>query len=95
MFRRSISVLLVAIALLGLLAGCKKSTTISVEEAQQIVLEDLGVLEGQVSMHPHVGEYKGEPCYCIYVTIDAKTLEYLIDSKTGEILSAKESNHRH
>ena len=95
MLRRTISLLLIAVALLGLLAGCKKSTTISVEEAQQIVLDDLGVLAGQVTMHPHVGEFKGEPCYCIYVTIDGHTLEYLIDSKTGEILSTKESNHQH
>ena len=95
MSKRIISVLAAAILVLGLLAGCEKSDTISAEKAQQIVLEDLGVSAEKAQMHMHVGEYAGKPCYSIYVTVNGETLQYLIDSNTGEILDITHSDHSH
>lgn len=95
MLKRVLTILLTAVLLLGLLAGCNDSDTITAEKAQQIVLDDLGVSADKAEMHLHVGEFEGKPCYSIYVTVGGVTKEYLIDSNTGEILSINNSNHGH
>ena len=93
--KKRILLLCLTLCLLLSLAACGGSKTISVEDAQQVVLADLGKTAGQVEMHMHVGEYDGKPCYSIYVTVDGQTLEYLIDSSTGEILDIQQSSHSH
>ena len=95
MNKRIVSVLFAAILVLGLLAGCSKSDTISAEQAQKVVLEDLGVTADQVQLHLHVGEFEGKPCYSVYVTIGGENLQYLVDSHTGEILDISHSSHSH
>lgn len=94
MTKRLIAILAVTCLLLALLAACGDGT-ISKEKAQKIVLKDLGVSANEVTMHVHVGEHEGTPCYSIYVTIEGETLEYLIDCNSGEILAINESSHSH
>ena len=95
MSKRIVSGLIAVILVLGLLAGCSKSDTISAEAAQQAVLDDLGMTADKVEMHLHVGEFEGKPCYSIYVTVGGENLQYLVDSHTGEILDISHSNHSH
>ena len=93
--KKFVSIFVAALLLVSLLAGCQKSDTISVEAAQKVVLQDLGVTADQVQLHVHVGEYEGKPCYSIYVTVNGENLEYLIDSHSGEILAVNHSDHSH
>ena len=79
----------------ALLAGCKKNGPITPEEATKIVLDELGVKAGDVSVHTHAGEHEGQPCHIIYVTQDGHTMEYLVHGITGEILASGESTHSH
>lgn len=83
-----------AVMLLALLAGCGDQQ-ITAERAQKIVLDDLGVSADQVTMHTHITTYENEACYSIYVTVDGETLEYIINSIGGEILTIQESEHSH
>ncbi len=91
---KKIAALCLAVCLVLTLCACGNKT-ISAEKAQQIVLDDLGVSADEVEMHLHVGEFEGEPCFSIYVTIDEATLEYLIDSQDGTILDIRASSHSH
>lgn len=83
-----------ALVTMMLLAGCGDQQ-ITAERAQKIVLDDLGVSADQVTMHTHITTYENEACYSIYVTVDGETLEYIINSIGGEILTIQESEHSH
>ena len=96
MKKRLISMFLLLCLLLTALLGCGKDDgTITAEEAQEIVLDYLGMSANQVQLHPHAGEHNGQPCYSIYVTYDGTTWEYKVDMQTGEILSITKSSHSH
>lgn len=92
--KKFLAVLLVVCMMLTLLAGCKQKE-VDVEEAKKIVLEELGMTAEEANPHVHVGDYNGKPCYSVYVTVNGKTMEYLVDNKTGDILVVRESNHSH
>lgn len=92
--KKCIIAVLVLVCILAMLTACG-SKEITPEKAQKIVLEDLGVSADEAELHVHIGEYEGKPCYSIYVTIEGETLEYLVDSATGEILDINESSHSH
>ena len=92
--KKTIAIICLTLCLALSLCACGNKT-ISAEKAQQIVLDDLGVKADEVEMHLHVGEFEGTPCFSIYVTIEGETLEYLIESNTGEILDIRESSHSH
>ena len=78
----------------AMMAGCKDKT-VDAEQAKKIVLEELGMSEKEANPHVHVGDYNGKPCYSVYVTVNGKNVEYLVDSKTGDILAVRDSNHSH
>ena len=92
--KKVIAFALVACLLLALLSGCDNGQ-ISAEKAQKIVLDDLGVSASDVTMHTHATVYENEACYSIYVTVNGKTLEYILKASDGEILDVSESNHAH
>ena len=94
MKKRVVSLVVLICLLVSLLAACGDGT-ITKEKAQQIALKDMGVSASEATVHVHIGEYEGMPCYSVYVTVDGKTMEYLIDSNSGEILLVQESSHSH
>lgn len=88
--------IVILLVLCLILPGCKskESSVISMEEAQEIVLDSLRVDADQVTFHVHIGS--GEvPSYVIYATVGGHTLEYIIRATDGEILSMAESDHSH
>lgn len=93
--KKPMMTLLVLICTLSLLLSACGGGPISKEKAQSIALKDMGVSASDATVHVHVGEHDGEPCYSVYVTANGKTMEYLIDSESGEILEVRESNHKH
>ena len=96
MFKRVISVLMIAVLALGLLAACGKEGPLTVEDAKAIVLEDLGVKESKVSsIDVHITTVDGAACYLVYVSYNGENFEYMVNGLTGEILSAEESDHGH
>ena len=94
MKKRLLSLAVLLCMLVTLLAACGGGP-ISKEKAQSIALKDMGVSASDATVHVHVGEHNGEPCYSVYVTANGKTMEYLIDSESGEILEVRESDHKH
>ena len=96
MFKRVISVLMIAVLALGLLAACGKEGPLTVEDAKAIVLEDLGVKESKVSsIDVHITTVDGVACYLVYVSYNGENFEYVVNGLTGEILSVEESDHGH
>lgn len=90
MKKRIIALLLVFILTAALLAACgpKKSSMLTVEEAQQIALKEFGHTESKVSeIHAHVTTYEGIPCYSIHITMNGSEYEYIIDALTGDVLN--------
>ena len=89
-------VVLLLLSFLLVLPGCnKKGETLTVEQAQQIVLEHAGVSASEAQVHRHAGDHEGKPCYVFYVTVNGKTKEYKVDMTTGEILAVTNSSHSH
>lgn len=96
MFKRVISVLLIAVLAIGLLAACGKDGPLTVEDAKAVVLEDLGVKESKVSsIDVHLTNSNGVACYLVYVSYNGENFEYLVNGITGEILSVEETDHGH
>lgn len=74
--------------------SASNGAAITSAQAQQIVLEDLGVDPADVTLHVHVGG--GEvPSYLVYATVHGETMEYIINGLSGEILSITKSDHSH
>lgn len=96
MKKRLTSIILLLCIVVSLLTACDSGSDIlSAEDAQKIVMEDLGASAGELEMHTHVGTHEDVACYSIYVTVDGQSLEYMIDAATGEILAINESSHSH
>ena len=89
MKKRYFVLFLTLILLLSLLAGCgKKSSMLTVEEAQKIAVKEAGISESQISdIHTHISSRDGVPCYNIHITADGKEYEFFIDAATGEFLN--------
>ena len=96
MNRRIVAVLMLALLVLGLFAGCQEeSEVISQEDAVAVVLEELGKTEDEVTAHVHVTTHEGMPCWGVYVTVDGQTYLYAVHCETAEILSVQKSDHSH
>ena len=93
--KRFLAIFLIVCTMAAMLCGCGNDGLISAEKAQKIVLKDLNVSAKDVTMHTHPATYENEACYSIYVTVNGKTLEYLIKAADGEILAVNESEHSH
>ena len=89
------AVIVCAVCILGIILLAQEDKEITQNEAYEIVLKDLGLKSEQVgSPHIHEGTYKNQSCYNIYVTVDGKSLTYVVSTK-GEILYKGEGGHSH
>ena len=89
------AVIVCAVCILGIILIAQEDKEITQNEAYEIVLKDLGLKSEQVgSPHIHEGTYKNKSCYNIYVTVDGKSLTYVV-STDGEILYKGEGGHSH
>ena len=98
MFKRIVSIVMIAVLAFGLLAACGKEGPLTAEDAKAVVLEDLGVKESKVtSIDVHLSNVNGAACYLVYVSYNGEYFEYVVNGITGEILSVEEvdSGHSH
>ena len=90
-----ITAVVCVVCIVGLVLLAQSDKTITSDEAYKIVLKDLGLTSDQVSNpHIHEGTYKNHSCYNIYVTVNGKSLTYVVSTK-GEILYKGEGGHSH
>jgi hypothetical protein len=90
-----IFVLVCVVCLVGVLVLTCGKETITSDQAYEIVLKDLGLTSQDVaSPHIHEGTYENQSCYNIYVTVNGKSLTYVVSTK-GEILHKGEGGHSH
>ena len=96
MFKRIISILMIAVLAVGLLAACGSDKPLTMEEAKSIALKDMGAKERQVdSADVHIGSFNGVSCYVVFITIDGEHMQYSINAMTGEILAKQETDEGH
>ena len=95
MKKRVFILALIAVMLLGLLAGCKNDGPLTEEEAKQIVIEHSGA-SAREAANVHVENKDGAVVFNVYVTVNNKSYTYVLHATTGEILSITEgSGHSH
>ena len=88
-------VLVCVVCLVGVLVLTCGKETITSEEALEVVLNDLGITESQAgSPHIHEGTYENQSCYNIYITVNGKSLTYVVSTE-GKILHKGEGGHSH
>ena len=93
MIKRLLAVLVLACVVCGVMCACEKK--ISADEAVAIVLEDLGIEADEAeSPHVHTGEYRGQSCYNIYITVGHNSYVYYV-SVNGAILYSGIGSHSH
>lgn len=92
--KRIISFLLVAILVLGLFAGCSSNKAVTPEQAQKLVLKDLGVKQAD-SFDYHVTTVDGKVCYLIFVSVEDHHWQYTVAGASGEILEKTETAQGH
>ncbi len=98
MTKRIVSLLMIAVLVIGLLAACGKNGPLDAEDAKKVVLTEMGVKERQVdSIDVHIAPVGEGMGYAVYVSMDGHHWEYLVDGLTGEILhkAEKDSGHSH
>lgn len=83
MKKRIISLLLIAVLALTLFAACGKKT-ITVEKAQQIALETVG-LKTAHHIHVDVQEYENKPCFVVHIS-EGEQEFYVYVSNSGEVV---------
>ena len=94
MTKRVISLLLVAVLALSLFAGCSSNKALTPEQAQKLVLKDLGVKEAD-SVDYHVTTVDGKVCYAIFVSVEDHHWQYTVVGATGEIVDKVENAQGH
>ena len=97
MMKRIVSLLLVAVLVLGLLSACGKNGPLTPEDAKAVALKDMGIKERNAdSVDAHLSNGPdGVPCYVVYITVDGEHWEYVVDGISGEILSKEEADEGH
>lgn len=83
MKKRIISLLLIAVLVLTLFAACGKKT-ITVEQAQKIALETIGMTSAN-HIHVDVADYEGTACYSVHISDGGQEIYVYIDT-TGKVL---------
>ena len=96
MIKRMISLLMIAVLVLGLLAACGKDGPLTVEDAKAVALQDLGLKERQVdSIDVHMTAIGDSVGYAVYISQGEENWEYIIDGISGEIVSKAETDQGH
>lgn len=96
MTKRIISLLMIAVLMVGMLAACGKDGPLTTEDAKKVVLNDLGVKERNVdSIDVHMTPIGDSMGYIVYVSVGAEHLQYVVDGITGEILHKEETDEGH
>ena len=93
--KRLVSCLILVSILCAVLCACQPKEAITVDDAIQIMTEDLG--EYAVKMenpHIHTGTFDKTECYYIYITLGSVPYVYAI-SFEGEILYKGLTEHSH
>ena len=98
--KKMLAMLLALCAMLTLLAACDSDQQperlpIDTADAVQAVLDDLDMTIDEAQPHVHAGDFQGNECYYIYVTVDGENVSYAVDKYTGEILNIAHSDHSH
>lgn len=95
MKKRLFCLIVLACLMCSILCACEPKEEITAEQAISVVLEDLGE-DAQYAGNPHVhmGTYKNEECYNIYITVNNESWVYII-STDGEILAKGPGSHSH
>lgn len=92
--KKTISILLIAVMLLGILAGCGNKNTISQDKAISIALKETGVAKKDATdLHVHVSMYQELPCYSVHIVTKTEEFEVIVDAATGEVLNTNNSVH--
>ena len=93
--KRFLSLILTVCMVCCLFGACAAKPDLTSQEAYQVVLDSLGdKADTAKDPHIHSGEYRGIPCYNIYVTVDGVSMLYVL-SKTGDILHSAQASHSH
>lgn len=89
--------IIAVIAVIAIFAGGgNDGGPLSTDDAKKVVLNDLNIRESKAdSIHIHTTTVDDVPCYSVYITVDDKNWEYIIDGLTGEILEKEESDSSH
>ena len=96
MIKRTISLLMIAVLVLGLLAACGKDGPLTAEDAKAVALQDLGLKERQVdSIDVHMTAIGDSVGYAVYISQGEENWEYIIDGISGEIVSKAETDQGH
>ena len=83
MKKRIIALCLLAVLSLTLFAACGKKA-ITVEQAQQIALETIGMTSAN-HIHVDAAEYEGTACYVVHISDGGQDIYVYID-QTGKVL---------
>ena len=96
MTKRIISLLMIAVLMVGMLAACGKDGPLTAEDAKKVVLNDLGVKERNVdSIDVHMTPIGDSMGYIVYVSRGEEHLPSVVDGITGEILHKEETDEGH
>ena len=95
MMKRLLALFVLVCVICAVACSCEEKETISIEDAISIALTDLGVSAEEVEApHVHIGQYNGQSCYNVYVTVEDHSYVYSI-STYGEILHSELGSHSH
>jgi len=83
--------LLVALLLSVFTACANKADIVTPEQAQKIALEQAGLTDdGTASIHTHIGDHNGIPCYSVHITAGDKEFSFMISAADGQILDSSD-----
>lgn len=90
MTKRILALMLTLFIMCGVLAACG-SEKITVEKAQQIALEDMGVSANEATVHAHTAQ---DGSFTVFVTHNGENMTYVIGTD-GQIVTKAEGGHTH
>lgn len=95
--KKLIAILVLTAMVLCFVCGCEKeensAVPVTLEQAQQIALEEVGLTADEATVHTHTGIYEDTPSYSIHITGPNDSYEVVISAATGEVLHVGEPSH--